>query len=184
VAVYAGFLDADETRTLSRECGTRRERGAFRPAGVGRSDEHRVAPAVRGDELAWIDPAAASPALRVYLERMEQLRLALNRRLFLGLFDYECHFSVYPPGASYARHLDRFRDDDRRTLSSVCYLNESWTAADGGALRLHSMPRDGHTDVLPVGGTLVTFLSERHEHEVLPARRLRTSIAGWFRTRP
>ena len=38
-------------------------------------------------------------------------------------------------------------------------------------------------DVLPRGGTLVVFLSDRFPHEVLPARRERLSLAGWFRRR-
>jgi SM-20-related protein len=35
--------------------------------------------------------------------------------------------------------------------------------------------------VVPLMGTLVTFLSEEFPHEVLPAARDRYSIAGWFR---
>ena len=35
--------------------------------------------------------------------------------------------------------------------------------------------------VAPAVGTLAVFLSEDFEHEVLPARRDRYSIAGWFR---
>jgi SM-20-related protein len=38
-------------------------------------------------------------------------------------------------------------------------------------------------DVLPVAGTLVCFLSDRFEHEVLPATRERLSLTGWFRRR-
>ena len=35
----------------------------------------------------------------------------------------------------------------------------------------------------PAGGTLVAFLSDRVEHEVLPARRDRIAVSGWFRRR-
>jgi SM-20-related protein len=73
-------------------------------------------------------------------------------------------------------------DDDARVLSCVLYLNETWTAEDGGALRLH-LPGAETCDVLPVGGTLACFLSERFEHEVMPATRKRLSIAGWFKRR-
>ena len=83
--------------------------------------------------------------------------------------------------AAYARHLDRFRDNDARVLSSVLYLNADWQADDGGALRLHLS--DGPLDVTPTGGTLALFLSADVEHEVLPARRERLSVAGWFRRR-
>ena len=38
-------------------------------------------------------------------------------------------------------------------------------------------------DIAPVAGTLVTFLSSRFWHEVLPARRVRMSLTGWYKTR-
>ncbi len=73
----------------------------------------------------------------------------------------------------------------RRTFLCVLYLNEDWTHEDGGALRLHL--GDGEnadiSDVLPIGGTLVPFLSERFAHEVLPAKRERLSLTGWFKSR-
>ncbi len=68
---------------------------------------------------------------------MEALRQILNRELFLGLEEYESHFALYAPGAFYRAHLDRFRDDDKRTVSVVLYLNDDWLPEHGGALRLH-----------------------------------------------
>src|SRR2546422_115217 len=82
-------------------------------------------------------------------------------------------------GAGYARHIDRFRDDDTRVLSIVLYLNDRWRNEDGGMLRLH-LERGRSIDAIPYEGTLVAFLSDRFAHEVLPARRERFSIAGWF----
>src|SRR5262249_46625644 len=108
--------------------------------------------------------------------------LAANRALQLGLFEFEGHYAIYPAGRGYARHLDRFRDDDSRVLSVVLYLNDRWQAQDEGALRLH-LADDQKTDVLPEGGTLAVFLADRYAHEVRPARRDRLSIAGWFRRR-
>jgi SM-20-related protein len=122
---------------------------------------------------------------RVALARFETLRLALNRALQLGLFDFESHFAAYPPGAGYRRHLDRFADHARfaseggRVLSCVLYLNRRWRPEDGGQLRLYR-PDAPALDIPPQGGTLVVFLSDGFEHEVLPARRERLSLAGWF----
>ena len=105
----------------------------------------------------------------------------LNRELMLGLDELEAHFAMYAPGTRYAKHRDRFRDDDARVLSSVLYLNDDWQESDGGALRLY-LP-DRHLDVYPSAGKLVLFLSADFEHEVLAATRDRLSIAGWFRRR-
>jgi SM-20-related protein len=175
------FLPLDPLRALAGELRAKWKEGALRPAGVGAGAEHRLQADVRGDHVVWLEPPGATVAQRICLDRFEALRLALNRELQLGLFDFECHLALYPPGAFYRRHLDRLASDDRRTLSCVLYLNEGWGADDGGALRLQ-LP-GGSRDVLPCAPTLVAFLSERFEHEVLPARRERLSLTGWFRRR-
>ena len=170
------------TTRLSARAQALDARGELRQAGVGRGDTRNVATAVRGDRIRWLDARAADRAEREALDAFEALRLALNRRLTLGLFELELHYAIYPPGARYAPHRDRFRDDDARVVSCVLYLNDGWGAVEGGALRLHL--DDGATlDVLPHAGTLVAFLSERFVHEVMPATRDRLSLTGWFRRR-
>ena len=156
--------------------------GALRPAAVGRGRARTVANAVRGDRIHWLDAQTTEASERAALDAFDALRRALNRNLMLGLFELELHYAIYPPGAGYAPHRDRFRDDDARLLSCVLYLNEAWDGDHGGALRLH-VDRGATLDVPPAGGTLVAFLSERFLHEVLPAARTRVSLAGWFRRR-
>lgn len=183
-AVTPGFLSPEEASALLADGLARR--AAFHRAGIGRAAGHQVQAAIRGDEVLWLDPESAAPAQQVYLDRMADLQQALNRSLFLGLFSFEAHFAVYAPGAFYKRHLDAFRDHGKeRTLSCVLYLNECWTDADGGHLRLYldgSAP-EPFVDVQPEAGTLVTFLSDTFEHEVLPATRERASVTGWFSVR-
>jgi Rps23 Pro-64 3,4-dihydroxylase Tpa1-like proline 4-hydroxylase len=143
-----------------------------------------IGESTRTDHIHWLD-AAASDVQRAWLAEMESLRLAINERLTLGLFDLECHYACYAPGGYYRPHLDRFRRDSRRTLSIVMYLNADWTADDGGALRLYlgDLPAGRYCDVLPRLGTAALFLSDRYWHEVRPARRPRYAVTGWFRTR-
>ena len=119
------FLSQDLTRALAAECRKRAAEGELAPAAVGRGPTSEIREGIRGDHIQWIDPGQANSSDR-YLNLMESLRGALNRGLFLGLEDFECHFALYPPGAFYRRHLDRFRDDDRRMVSAVLYLNEGW----------------------------------------------------------
>jgi SM-20-related protein len=151
-------------------------------ARIGRAVDRIERSDIRGDRTLWFDDQVHAPAERALWRALERLRMALNEATFLGLFAFEGHYALYPPGAFYRRHRDRFRDDDARILSCVLYLNETWTAADGGVLRLY-LSENRSRDVLPVGGTLVCFLADRFEHEVLPAVRERLSIAGWFRRR-
>lgn len=156
--------------------------GAMTPGGVGRGPARLDRADVRGDRLAWLADPPHDAAEVAALARFEELRRACNRALTLGLFEFESHYSLYAPGASYGRHRDRFRDDDARVLSCVLYLNDGWQPGDGGALRVH-LPDGDTLDVAPIGGTLVAFLSEAFEHEVLPAVRTRMALTGWFRTR-
>ena len=150
--------------------------------GVGRGGRRAVNSAIRGDRIGWLEDTPVVPAEQRLHVALEDLRLAMNRHLALGLFEFEGHYALYPPGAAYARHRDRFRDEDSRILSCVLYLNDTWSSADGGVLRLH-LAHGETRDIAPHGGTLVVFLSERFEHEVLPAARARVSLAGWFRRR-
>ena len=156
--------------------------GAFAPAHVGRGESRAARNDIRGDRIAWRGKAdsAAEVVLAAWLEA---LRTACNRELFLGLEDFEGHYAIYPPGARYARHRDRFADDDARVLSCVLYLNEAWHTSDGGALRLYTSPHDS-ADVLPRGGTFVAFLAAEFDHEVLAVSRERFAFTGWYRRRP
>lgn len=152
----------------------------FRRAGLGRDDNFRLNSRLRTDTIHWL--SHEYPAESAYLHWMEQLRLGLNRRLFLGLFDYECQFARYAPGGFYKKHLDAFAGNTNRILSTVVYLNPLWQREWGGELRLY---RDFDDDLVaaitPDFGRLVVFFSERFPHEVCPATRHRYSVAGWFR---
>jgi SM-20-related protein len=166
---------------LRAEADALQRNGGLRPASTGRGDGLRDR-GLRGDATAWIDPSACAPATAQWWAAMDALRIALNHRLLLGMESLEAHFACYPPGAGYARHRDRFADDDARVLSLACYLNIDWPDEAGGALRLHL--HDGPRDIAPRSGFVVLFLSDEVVHEVLPATRDRWSIAGWFRRRP
>ncbi|HLM53560.1 MAG TPA: 2OG-Fe(II) oxygenase [Pseudoxanthomonas sp.] len=176
----AGFPAVEEARALAGDLRRLQAAAALRPAAVGRGQSlHRDAN-LRGDATLWLDDARCGRQAALYLAQLEELRIALNRRLFLGLDEVEAHYARYPPGARYGRHRDSFRASDARVVSLVSYLNDDWTVAQGGALRL--FVEEGTVDVLPAMGTGVCFLSQL-EHEVLPATRERLSIAAWMRRR-
>ena len=93
--------------------------------------------------------------------------------------------ALYPPGSFYRKHLDQFRGVAHRKVSAILYLNPAWSVDDGGELRLYLEPagEGEYRDIAPLGGTLVCFRSDRFHHEVLPTRRERRSLTGWFRVR-
>jgi SM-20-related protein len=179
--VLADFVPAALSAQLARECGEQDRANLLQAAATGRGTK-KMRSALRGDRTRWFDPAQLSAPQQSLWSLLDALRLSLNRDLLLGLESLEAHYAVYPVGSGYARHLDRFSDDDARVVSCVLYLNADWRIEHGGALRLH-LP-EAEIDILPHGGTLVLFLSAEVEHEVLTATRQRMSIAGWFRRRP
>ena len=152
----------------------------FAPAGIGRAQDQMLNDFVRRDEIHWLENV--NPAERGWLEWAGQLRSYLNRELLLGLFSYEAHFAHYEPGAFYKRHFDAFRGESNRVLTTVYYLNPGWLPEDGGELLLYpEHDTEPLMRVVPQMGRLVVFISEEFPHEVLPAKRDRYSIAGWFR---
>lgn len=181
-SLQSSFLPSDVTHKLADECRRRHAEGTLAPASVGRGEEQAVREGIRGDHIHWLE-AGQAEVCDAYLALMDELRRSLNRELFLGLEEFECHFAFYPPGAFYQTHLDRFRDDDSRCVSAVLYLNPDWQPADGGELRMHFA--DGsNLDVPPLSGDLLVFLSGDFPHEVLVTRTDRLSLTGWFRRRP
>ena len=93
--------------------------------------------------------------------------------------------SHYAPGAFYERHVDAFKGQSNRILSTVTYLNPSWQSEWGGEFVLYQP--ESNTQLArerPEQGKLVIFMSEGMPHEVLVAAQDRYSIAGWFRARP
>jgi SM-20-related protein len=152
----------------------------FNQASVGRQQSQQLNSKIRSDKIHWL--SEDSEMQKAYLQLMEQLRVALNQRLFLGLFDYECHYAHYAPGDFYQRHVDAFKGSSNRVLSTVLYLNPDWDDKDAGELLMFC---DEQTSpfvmVSPVFNRCVIFLSEQFPHEVKAAKRDRYSIAGWFR---
>ena len=156
----------------------------FKTAGIGRQSDFQLQETIRSDKIQWIESNTETST--IFLQWMDSLRQGINRRLYLGLFDYESHFASYAVGAFYKKHLDAFRNTrtngPNRVLSTVLYLNVDWQAGDGGELVIYAEASDDVVEkISPVFGRLVIFLSEKFPHEVLPATRERKSIAGWYR---
>ena len=148
-------------------------------AGIGRQQSQTINTMVRNDRIYWLTPE--QPEHADYLAIMEELRVEFNRSLFMGLFDYECHLAHYPNGAFYKKHLDAFKGRSNRVLTTVFYLNPQWQEDDGGQLVIYGAKGEVLETVLPQQGRLVVFLSDRFVHEVLPSKRDRFSVTGWFR---
>lgn len=181
-AVDAGLLAPELVSRLLAAAAAREAAGRLVEAGIGRDGERKVETHVRRVEASWLDGATAGEA--EFLALAEHLRQALNRRLFLGLFEFEAQLLVYPPGGFYQRHLDSLAGTRNRIVSLVAYLNTGWNSGDGGELDIWRNPADEGppaVTVAPRAGTVVLMLSEEIPHGVRPSNTVRRVIAGWFR---
>ena len=151
----------------------------LKQAGISASSSKHIDSRRRRDKTKWLEDDGSIQS--EFLSFSSDLQAYLNRSLYLGLNDYESHFAVYEKGDFYETHLDAFKNSKNRVVTTVYYLNKEWSQEDGGELVVYDEENKFLTKVMPKANTLVVFLSEKFPHEVLPAKRTRYSIAGWFR---
>ncbi|EJG1649920.1 2OG-Fe(II) oxygenase [Vibrio parahaemolyticus] len=173
--IWDDFLSEDEVTQL-RDCIP----DNWKKARIGRNDDVTRIESIRSDKIQWLKPAMGQPIAN-YLSKMEEIRQEVNRHFFLGLFEYEAHFAKYEKGDFYQKHLDCFKGNENRRLTTVFYMNESWSEEDAGELVVYDLNDKEIAIIPPRGGRLLVFLSEQFPHEVLPTNAERFSIAGWFR---
>ncbi|MBG0755245.1 2OG-Fe(II) oxygenase [Vibrio cidicii] len=173
--IWDDFLESEEVLRLRDAIPEK-----WKEARIGRNDDLIKVERIRSDKIQWLQ-AGKSQAVDEYLAKMEEIRLAVNRYLYLGLFEYEAHFAKYEQGDFYQKHLDSFRGQENRKLTTVFYLNDTWQKGNGGELVMYDLQDRLLQTVQPKGGRLVVFLSEMFPHEVLTSHVDRFSIAGWFR---
>lgn len=173
-----------ETLALALQKNAESWQSLSRPAGFGQGEKRTISNKIRGDSIHWLERDEL-PSLDLQLE---QWMRSLNENLFLGLSDWETHFAAYPPGAGYDRHVDQRTTEFghrqaafERVVSFVIYLNSGWQSDDGGELVIYSDSSDVlGVRIAPRLGQAVMFLSEGVQHEVLPSKRSRWSLTGWF----
>ena len=185
-AIVPEFFPSSFISLLREEALALQEKGKLKQASIGQAEHNQLDNRIRGDLIHWLDHEdQVNTTQQQFSATMEALRETLNQHFYLGLFELEQHFAIYPPGAVYRKHLDQFRGNEERQVSCILYLNQDWKEEYGGQLRLYlnGEAAEPYIDTVPMGGTLVVFLSGRFWHEVLPASRPRISLTGWFRKR-
>ena len=182
-AVVEGYFDRRLCHQLRCEAEALASDELAIDAGVGRGEAHLKDAQIRRARIRWMDRTTSAQV--EFLAEAEVIRVEINRQLYLGLFAFDAQLALTPPGGFYARHVDSFRGHRNRVVSLVAYLNEGWQEAHGGCLRLWPPHAPATSiDIVPQCATLVLMLSEDVAHEVLPANRARSSVAGWFSLRP
>jgi SM-20-related protein len=178
------FIDSEHAGILRAIADQRHSAGEFHQAGIGAGEVNLE---IRRDQIRWIEHGEAPEPLKPILDCYRASFPAINSSCFLGLESLEAMLAIYPAGAFYRRHRDRFRRKAHRVVSLVLYLNENWGSGDGGELVLYPGPEvEGPSPditIEPRAGRLVMFLSEL-EHEVRVTNVPRYSLTTWLLDRP
>ncbi|GAK19913.1 LOW QUALITY PROTEIN: SM-20-related protein [Vibrio sp. JCM 19052] len=173
--IWDDFISQEEVAEL-RDCIP----DDWKKARIGRNDDVTRIETIRSDKIQWLKRDMGAPVAS-FLDKMEEIRLEANRYFFLGLFEYEAHFAKYEKGDFYQNTLICFKGNENRRLTTVFYMNESWSEEDAGELVVYDLNDNEIATIPPRSGRLFVFLSEQFPHEVLPTNAERFSIAGWFR---
>jgi SM-20-related protein len=130
--------------------------------------------------IHWLDRKHENQFENTFFDLMDAFVIYLNESCYAGIKDYEFHYTLYPIGSFYKKHLDQFQNNDSRQFSMIMYLNLNWRKEDGGELRIHHANHD--QNISPTNGKIVFFRSSELEHEVLITNKARLSITGWLRS--
>lgn len=171
-----GFFSPDFCSELLNEA----KKLSWTSGQIGKGVQKQEQPTIRNDSIVWVEEETASLVEKSYLQHMNELMHELNRSLYLGLREFECHFAHYQSSGFYKKHLDQHQGSQKRVISAILYLNEPQS---GGELVIYKKdnPDEIQTRISPKPGSFVCFLSNQIYHEVLPNTGERYSLTGWFR---
>ncbi len=159
----------------------------FSEAATGASHAKLIDSTIRGDHTYWL----SEPCLKQNIESnqtqqnisiaMLSLKNTFQSYFPILLNNFEGHYSHYPAGSFYKKHMDNTRASNNRVFSVITYFNKDWYEGDGGELVLYS-PDDGHLmiEIKPKFGVTVIFFSADFPHEVKATLPDRYSLTGWF----
>ncbi|API87244.1 2OG-Fe(II) oxygenase [Francisella uliginis] len=177
--IIDNWLDISETIFLRSELDKLNQADSFRKSAIGNRLNESLERSIRNDFIFWLDEKKYAQS---FFTKINGFIEYINKTCFAGIVTKEFHYAIYPQGSFYKKHIDTFQNDDRRTISIVCYLNEVWQPSFGGQLKLYL--NDKNLEIFPTNGKIVLFDSKIIEHEVLPVltKNKRLSITGWLKT--
>jgi len=179
VGLYHNFLSQELSNNLKRNLLELLLANQLKVAGIGNNSKLLTNKSIRSDVIYWLDRKHNDIHENSFFDLIDAFIKYLNTTCFTGITGYEFHYAYYDKGSSYKRHLDQFKDDQKRAFSVIFYLNENWCLEDGGQLCIYHQNTTQIID--PMNGKCVFFKSSELEHEVLLNHTPRMSITGWLK---
>ena len=173
------WFSIEQITCLRKSLLKRYENDSFHDAGIGNKEQLQTVTTIRSDQIYWFEKAHLNECEQPFFAAIDGFIDYLNRTCFAGIRSYEFHYAVYEKGTFYKKHIDQFKNDDRRQFSVVLYLPESWKKGDGGELILYV--KDEKIIIEPLPGRILFFSSDI-PHEVTISNIQRLSITGWLKS--
>ncbi|MFT4664163.1 MAG: SM-20-related protein [Gammaproteobacteria bacterium] len=180
VGLIGDFLNKDLSKHLKENLLLLYQEKQLKTAGIGNNSKLLSDKQIRSDIIYWLDRKHDNIHENNFLDVIDDFVKYLNRTCYSGITGYEFHYAFYEKGSFYKRHLDQFRDNQKRAFSMIMYMNENWELGDGGELCIYH--DDYSQTISPMDGKCVFFKSSELEHEVLLSHKPRMSITGWLKT--
>tara|TARA_B110001454_G_scaffold219202_1_gene252024 strand:+ start:115490 stop:116074 length:585 start_codon:yes stop_codon:yes gene_type:complete len=175
------FLDSDSVSYWKNHVEKLNAENQFRESTIGKQGHEIKNLEIRSDKIFWLhDFADETQNIGIWLN---DAREELKRYFRMPVDDIEAHFSIYPAGGKYGKHIDNPSGLSPRLFTFIFYLNPNWQPGDGGELVLYepNHPDKKLKQIEPRGGTFVLFRSDLFHHEVLTAMKPRYTLTGWLR---
>ena len=180
IGITENFLPKELLEPLRQNLLGLFEAQRMHEAGVGNNAKLIRDKQTRSDKIFWLDRKEKNKSEDAFLDVIDQFINYLNATCYTGISGYEFHYALYEKGSFYKRHIDQFRDNNKRAFTMIMYLTDNWKEGDGGELCIYHEDR---TEIIaPTSGKCVFFKSSRLEHEVLLSHAPRMSITGWLKT--
>ena len=172
-------IDLDFVLKLQKSAKSKLDSNLFKIAGLAKSTEPDLT--IRNDSIYWLDAESDSltPTDMLALIQLDDLKDRLKSFFRTSISEFECHYAIYKPGQFYQKHKDVTSTNNKRVFSFVIYLNEIWDADDGGETEAF-VNDQSLFKILPKAGTMLMFKSDL-EHAVLPTKKNRYTLTGWYR---
>jgi len=106
-------------------------------AGIGNQNALLINNTIRSDKILWMDSSSTNVNEQEFFNKISHFSDYLNKTCFTGITNAEFHYACYGPGTFYKKHIDRFKNDNKRKFSVITYLNKNWNATDGGELLIY-----------------------------------------------
>jgi SM-20-related protein len=178
-SVIDGFFDEDILEGLQIELLKKVKDQNLKAAGIGNKIHNSKNVTIRSDKIEWINNLSEHEAEKQFLKQVGNFCSYMNRTCYVGITNFEFHYAFFEKGTFYRKHLDRFKNDDKRKFSMITYLNKNWKDEYGGVLKLYFPKKE--IEITPQWGRTVIFKSDLIEHEVLENTKERLSITGWLK---